>query len=334
MHRHTERSHTMRTILITVPLMTLVLLAGAIAFGGPGQPAPMGSINDPFRRVDHSDLPAVQSFTARDGTPLAYRAYAPQGTPRGSVVLVHGSSASGVSLHVLSRELAAAGLAAYALDMRGHGDSGTRGRIAHVGQLDDDLEDFMRSLQPARPATLAGFSSGGGFALRVASGERQRLFDQYLLLAPFISQDAPTYRPDSGGWVRVGIPRIVALSVLDAVGVQAFGSLPVMRFALNEQAKTMLTPSYNHALATNFRPRADWRASIRSANQPMRLLAGELDEAFFAERYAGLFKAEGKNVPVTLLPGVGHIGLTLQPQAVQAVVAALSDLQAAAPARP
>ena len=108
--------------------------------------------------------------------------------------------------------------------MRGHGDSGSKGQIAYVGQLDDDLEDFMRSVQPARPATLAGFSAGGGFALRVAAGERQTLFDQYLLLSPFISQDAPTYRPDSGGWVSVGMPRIVALSLLDAVGVHAFAS--------------------------------------------------------------------------------------------------------------
>lgn len=319
----------MRLTLIALPLLALLLLAAAIAFGGPGEPAPMPSINDPFERVDFSGLPAVRQFAARDGARLAYRAYAAQGTPRGSVVLLHGSSASSVSLHVLAGALAEAGLAAYALDMRGHGASGIKGQIAYVGQLDDDLEDFMRSVQPARPATLAGFSAGGGFALRIAAGERQTLFDQYLLLAPFISQDAPTYRPDSGGWVKVGIPRIVALGLLDAAGVPAFGWLPVTRFALNEQARSMLTPTYSYALAANYRPQRDWRTSIRSARQPMQLLAGQDDEAFFAERFAALFQAEGKNVPVTLLPGIGHIGLTLQPQAVQAVVAAVHALQAA-----
>ena len=317
----------MRKVLITLPLVTLLLLAalgGAIAFGGPGEPAPMTSINDPFKGIDYSDLPALSRYSARDGAALAYRVYAPQGMPRGSVVLVHGSSASSRSLHVLARAVAESGLSAYALDMRGHGDSGSKGQIAYVGQLDDDLEDFMRSVQPARPATLAGFSAGGGFALRVAAGERQTLFDQYLLLSPFIGQDAPTYRPDSGGWVSVGIPRIVALSLLDAVGVHALASLPVTRFALNEQGKLMLTPYYSYALATNFRPRADWRASIRSATQPMRLLAGQQDEAFFAERYAGLFQAEGKDVPVTLLPGIGHVALTLDPLAVRAAVTAMT----------
>ena len=311
-------------------LTTLAVAAAtAIAFGGPREPAPMASINDPFRNVDYSGLPTTRSFEARDGTRLAFRAYAAEGTAKGSVVLVHGSSARGSSMHVLARALAAAGYAAYALDMRGHGESGTKGQIDYIGQLDDDIEDFVRALQPARPATLAGFSSGGGFALRIAAGERQKLFDNYLLLSPFISQDAPTYRPNSGGWVQVGMPRYVAIGVLHALGVQAFDHLPVTRFALNDAARAVLTPQYSFALAQNFRPRPDWRASIRAANQPMRLLAGSEDEAFHADRFEQVFKAEGKDVPVSLLPELGHIALTLDPAAVRAAVAAVQALDAA-----
>jgi alpha-beta hydrolase superfamily lysophospholipase len=205
--------------------------------------------------------------------------------------------------------------------MRGHGASGTKGLIDHVGQLDEDVEDFMQAVRPARPATLAGFSAGGGFALRFAAGPQQRAFDHYLLLSPFISQDAPSYRPGSGGWVEIGVPRIVALSLLDAIGVRAWHHLPVTRFALNEHAKALLTPSYSFALAMNFRPRRDWRADIAAARQPMALLAGADDEAFHADRFEALFA--GRNVPVTLLPGIDHIGLTLQPQAVAAAVAAV-----------
>ncbi len=319
--------------LVLAALLSLAALASAaaaaIAFGGPGEPAPMPSINDPFRNVDYSALPAASSFQARDGTPLAYRAYAAEGTPKGSVVLVHGSSARGSSMHVLARAFAAAGYAAYALDIRGHGESGTKGQIAYIGQLDDDIEDFVRALQPARPMTLAGFSSGGGFTLRIAAGERQKLFDNYLLLAPFISQDAPTYRPDSGGWVQVGMPRYLAIGALHALGVQAFDGLPVTRFALNDAARAVLTPQYSFALAQNFRPLPDWRASIRAAGQPMRLLAGSDDEAFHAERFAAVFKAEDKDVPVSLLPGLGHIALTLDPAALRAAVAAVQSLDAA-----
>jgi alpha-beta hydrolase superfamily lysophospholipase len=314
---------TWTRILLPTLLIPAGLLAAAIVFGGPAQPQPMDSITEPFRHADYGKLPPLQHTPARDGTPLAFRSYLPAGTPRGSVVLTHGSSADSRSMHQLAQALAQAGLATYALDMRGHGGTGARGQIDHVGQLDEDLEDFMRMLQPPHPRTLAGFSAGGGFALRMAGSERQALFDRYLLLSPFLSQDAPTYRPDSGGWVKVGVPRIVGLSLLNAVGIHALDSLTVTRFALNEQAAALLTPSYSHALALNYRPSADWQATIRAAGQPMQVLAGTQDEAFDAGRFAEAFAAAGRPVPVTLLPGLGHSALTLQPQALQAVVAAV-----------
>jgi non-heme chloroperoxidase len=117
-------------------------VALAIAFGGPSQPAPMNSISNPFKNVDYSDLPAAKHFAARDGTNLAYRAYSAAGSAKGSVVLVHGSAAGGDSMHVLAKAFAAAGYTAYALDIRGHGESGNKGHIGYVGQLEDDLEDF------------------------------------------------------------------------------------------------------------------------------------------------------------------------------------------------
>lgn len=310
-------------VLLPLLLVPAALLGAAIVFGGPAQPPPMGSIADPFRHADHGHLPPLQRLAARDGTPLAFRSYPPAGTPRGSVVLVHGSSADSRSLHGLAQALQQAGLATYALDMRGHGGSGDKGRIGHVGQLDEDLEDFMRTVEPARPRTLAGFSAGGGFALRIAGSPRQMLFDRTLLLAPFLGQDAPTYRPDSGGWVSVGVPRIVALSLLNALGIHALDGLVVTRFALDEQAQSQLTPAYSHALAKNFRPPADWQAAIRAVRQPMQVLVGAQDEAFDASRFEEAFADAGRPVPVTVLPGLGHAALTLQPQAVQAVVAAV-----------
>jgi pimeloyl-ACP methyl ester carboxylesterase len=84
----------------------------------------------------------------------------------------------------------------------------------------------------------------------------------------------------------------------------------------------MLTPAYSHALALNYRPPADWQATIRAARQPMQVLVGAQDEAFDSSRFAEVFAAVGRPVPVTVLPGIGHAGLTLQPQALHAVVAA------------
>ena len=42
---------------------------------------------------------------------------------------------------------------------------------------------------------------------------------------------------------------------------------------------------------------------------------------FHSDRFAEVFKNEGKDVPVTLVPGVGHIPLILAPPAMQAAVA-------------
>jgi len=315
-------------LLIPVPLVVLAGGAGlAIALGGPNDPPAMSSINDPFEGLDYADMPTASYFAARDGSKLAFRVYPPAGgAAKGSVVLVHGSSARGSSMHVMAKAFAAAGYAAYALDIRGHGESGRKGHIAYVGQLEDDIEDFARSAKPARPSTLVGFSSGGGFVLRFAGSPRQKLFSSYLLLSPFVSQRAPTHRPNSGGWASVGLARYLAIALFDAVGVRLFNDLPVVKFALNEEARRFLTSQYSFALAQNFRPERDYRANIRAVEQPLHVMAGQDDEVFYSDQFTGLFKAEGQNVPVTLLPGIGHIPLTLVPAAIQAIITAVESL--------
>ena len=315
-------------ISIVVTMAVLAAIAGlVIAFGGPGEPAPMPSVNNPFEGVDFSDLPKVLYFTARDGTKLAYRFYpAAGGAPKGSVVLVHGSSATSSSMHVMAKGFAATQYDVYAPDVRGHGHSGTKGHIAYIGQLEDDMEDFVHATKLSQPSTLIGFSSGGGFGLRFAGSARQNLFSNYLLLSPFISPDAATARPGSGGWVTVGVPRIVAISVLNGFGVHAFQGLSVIRFALTQENAKILTPEYSFALAMNFGAERDYQTNIRAVREPFRVLVGQNDEVSFADKFAGLFKEAGKDIPVTILPGVNHISLILNPVAIQAAVNAVEDM--------
>ncbi len=321
----------MKRLLVTILIVVAVLVAAlglAIALGGPGEPPPpMSSINDPFKNVDFSDLPEVSHFTARDGARVAFRAYPAVGDAiKGSVVLVHGSSASSSSMHVMAKSFAAAGYAAYALDIRGHGQSGAKGHIAYIGQLEQDMEDFVNAIKLAQPSTLVGFSSGGGFVLRFAGTARQKLFSNYLLLSPWISQGAATLRPGSGGWATVGVPRIIAIAVLNGFGMHAFDDLPVVRFAVDERDKGFLTPQYSFALEQNFRPERDYQANIRAVRQPLRVLAGQNDEVFYADKFASVFKTAGKDVPVTLLPGIDHISLTLDPAAIRATIAAVESM--------
>ena len=317
-----------RLVLVLLSFLGVLaaLLSLVLVFGGPRSLPPLASINAPFAAVDFSDLPPLQPYTARDGTRLVFCAYASSPEPaKGSVVLIHGSSARSASLHPLARSFGQAGYAAYALDMRGHGESGTRGQIDYIGQLEDDLEDFLRAVEPPGERVLLGFSSGGGFALRFAASDRQDLFDRYVLLAPFLHQDAPTARPEAGDWVAVGIPRLIGLTVLNRFGLTQLNSLPVQAFALGTEARRFLTPTYSYALATNFRPHDDYRADMLAAERPLRVLVGEDDELFHAEQFRPVFEAGGRPVPVQTLPGVSHIGLTLEPAAIRAVVAATAQ---------
>lgn len=311
------------TILLATAVAGLAGFAAAIAWGGPHDLPPLASINNPFKGVDYSTVPPAQHYTARDGTSLAWHGYHPNpataATVQGRVVLVHGSSARGQSNHVLAQALAAEGYAVASLDMRGHGASGPRGQAAYVGQMEDDIEDFLRAVPHAGPQTLMGFSAGGGFALRFAGSARQDLFARYVLLSPFVHHNAPTSRPDSGGWVSVGLPRIVAVTLLNQIGITRWNHLPVLSYALNDVARELLTPHYSYTVATNFRPHDDYRADIRNARGTVCIVAGQDDELFYADRFADLFAQAGKPVPVTLVPGVNHMGLTLDAQAVATV---------------
>jgi alpha-beta hydrolase superfamily lysophospholipase len=320
-------------ILLAVAIVSFCGVAAAIAFGGPAQPPSMQSVSDPFKSVDFSDLPPRKRFSARDGAQLAYRAYGQAGSTgadKGTVVLVHGSSSRSDSIHALAKGFFEAGFIAYALDMRGHGESGEKGKIAYIGQLEDDIEDFLKASRPLGKKSLIGFSAGGGFALRFAADARRNLFDNYLLLSPFLSQASSTYRPASGGWVSVGMPRILGLVILNRIGISTFNDLPVTAYALSPEAQKILTPRYSFSLAMNFRPHNNYRADIASLSQPMEVLVGQSDDQFFPERFAPEFSIAGRNVPVSIVPNTGHMDLTLTPVAIQAAVTAIGLLNAGA----
>jgi alpha-beta hydrolase superfamily lysophospholipase len=315
------------TVTLTAPIAIFVASLGlALWLGGPGPIAPLASVNEPFSKVDFSAVPPNSLFTARDGAQLAWLHYPPQGEatqhPPRRIVLVHGSSARGQSMHPMAQALSTAGFDVAALDMRGHGDSGERGHIAYIGQLEDDLEDFMKAQAWPGPTTLTGFSSGGGFVLRVAGSERATLFDRYLLLSPFLHHASPTKRPGNDDWVSIGMPRIVALTIHNTVGITRWNGLPTLRFGLNDVARNLLTEQYDFNLTVNFRPHSDYAKDIRNIGRPLRIVAGVEDELFDTSRFQATFDEAGHAVPVTLIPGVNHMGLTLDARALRAVVAA------------
>ncbi len=304
-------------------------LAGAVALvlaamiGTPlVHPPELKSISETVARVDRSTMPALQRFSARDGTELAYRHYPARASAVGKVaILVHGSSGSSVAVHALADGLAARGVETFAPDIRGHGGSGTRGDIGYFGQLEDDLADLVAEVRrsvPAQPIVLLGHSAGGGFALRAAGAPIQDLFARTVLLAPYLGYDAPTNRDNSGGWASPDIPRILALAFLSRVGLPCCEALPALAFAVRPNAEKYVASTYSYRLLRNFAT-AGYKADLTAAKHPVSVIAGAADELMLADKYADAVHAVAPAVDVKLIAGVNHMEIVSAPQAVSAI---------------
>jgi pimeloyl-ACP methyl ester carboxylesterase len=304
-------------------LLALVGLA-AVVLGAmlsvPVVPPPLlASIETTARSADRSGMPEVQRFQARDGTWMAYRAY-PASAER-VAILVHGSSSSSSSMHNVAKVLSSGGISSFALDVRGHGQSGSRGEIGYIGQLEDDLADFITHIAKEYPQArlmLVGHSSGGAFTLRVAAGPLGARFERFILLSPYLGPFAPTTRPDSGGWANASVPRLVALLAMHRVGLKIGGDLPVLAFAVGPEGRMRLTSQYSFNLFANYRT-ADYAADFARAAGPVALLAGVNDELMWPEKYAEVAVSKRQKVSVTLVPGSNHMGIIIDDSALEAL---------------
>ncbi|MBS0472633.1 MAG: alpha/beta hydrolase [Proteobacteria bacterium] len=318
----------MRVVILALAAAAVLCvggLAAAIAFSRPAALAPMTSVENAFDGVDFSDLPAVSTFAARDGTRLGYRAY--RGDPQRVVVLIHGSSGTSASMHAVARAIHEAGATVYALSMRGHDGQGRSGDVDYIGQLEDDVVDLLKVLGPRTPGqtrTLLGFSSGGGFTLRFAGSPNGGQFDRLILISPQFPHDAPTVRQDAGGWVSVAIPRYVGLSILTRFGITAFNGLTTLGMAVDpaRAAAARQTSAYSFRMMRNFGPSDDYLGDFRRFKGPITLLAGAKDEIFLADRFAPVVKPARRDVRIEIVPGIDHMGMTTQPTALAAIVAA------------
>jgi pimeloyl-ACP methyl ester carboxylesterase len=286
-------------------------------------PPELRSISQARASVDYSALPAVERFQARDGTMLGFRHYPAGGPAAGrAAIVIHGSSgSSGTTIHALSGALAAHGVETFAVDIRGHGASGTRGDIGYVGQLEDDLADFIavvRKTTPAVPLTLIGHSAGGGFALRVAGSPIQNLFARTVLLAPYLGYDAPTNRPNSGGWASADVPRILGLAALRKIGINCCEALPTLAFAVAPNSENILVPAYSDRLMRNFATR-DYRADLVAATRPLTIFCGADDELMLADKYVQAVDSVAPRVDVRVIGGVNHMGIVSNPAAVSII---------------
>src|SRR3954453_10418902 len=288
------------------------------------RPPEMKSVSDSSKGIDWSTLPPLERFQARDGTWIGFRHYAANGPATGrGAIFIHGSSgSSGTVNHALTHAIAARGVETWALDIRGHGGSGTRGDIGYVGQLEDDLVDFVahvRKSAPDLPLTLIGHSAGAGFSLRVAATPIVRdLFVRTVLIAPYLGYDAPTNRPHSGGWANADLPRLFALAALRKLGIDCCSQLPVLAFAVPANSERILVPTYSDRLMRNFATRG-YRLDLPAVSHPLTIFGGANDEMMISDKYAEAVQAVKPSVDVKVIEGVNHMGMVTGPKAVWAI---------------
>jgi acylglycerol lipase len=119
------------------------------------------------------------TFTGTDGLRVFYRTWRPADAARAVVVIVPGFNSHSGYYEWAAGQLAAAGAAVYAVDLRGRGKSD--GPRFYVGSFDEYLSDVdgvvdaARSHEPGLPVFLLGHSAGGVLACLYALDHQARL---------------------------------------------------------------------------------------------------------------------------------------------------------------
>jgi hypothetical protein len=119
------------------------------------------------------------------------------------------------------------------------------------------------------------------------------------------------------------VGRIIALKLLNRIGVTWFNGLTVVAFAVDPHASVPLTAAYSYRMLIDFAAPPDALTRLAAVKQPFAILIGADDELFYADRYAPLIHGARQDVPVTLVAGVNHMGMITDPRALDADASAI-----------
>ena len=309
----------LKKILFSVLICAVIYFAIAavlIISGKPKTPIPeQGGLVFKELFVDYKSIPQLKTFAARDGAQLPYRLYPAQSDK--ALILLHGSGSHSRYFLPLAEFISSEGLAqVYTPDLRGHGSKPERrGDVDYIGQLEDDLADFIAMIRRDNPKAmivLGGHSSGGGLAIRFAGSKYGHQADAYMLLSPYLQYNAPTVRPNVGGWARPYMKRIIGLVLLNNLGIHWFNGLTVIDFNMPKEVRDGTeTLSYTYRLNTSYAPR-DYKKDLSAITQPLLVVVGSADEAFYADQFEPVISQFTKG-RVKLLPGVTHLGVVVSP---------------------
>ncbi|MEL6734882.1 MAG: alpha/beta hydrolase [Pseudomonadota bacterium] len=301
-------------------VLVLLIIAGPFLLVASDWPEPEfaaagGTLR--FHRTDLGQASAeIETWTAPDGSELSLRRYPTENPTAPLMVMIHGSGMHSGQFEHLATALAAEGVADVLVPaLRGHGPSPERrGDVDYVGQLEDDLAALIDAEAGAdQEIILLGHSSGGGLVVRFAGGPHGAMLDRAILLAPYLGHDAPTTRPNAGGWAHPLLRRYIGLEILNGFGVTALNGLQVVQFNQPEAVRAdpsagPMTDAYTYRLNTSYHPRPDLGADISRLPETL-LIAGADDEAFMADLYQPTMESFTSLGTYHVLPGLQHMNV-------------------------
>jgi acylglycerol lipase len=157
--------------------LAVLLLGGCIS-----RPAPPGiTAETPTETAGY--------FVMRDGTPLPYREWLPAGRPTAVMLALHGMNDSRDAWEYPSPDFSAAGIAVFAPDLRGFGETRTRGLWPGINGLTDDIRVMIGALQARYPRTkliMIGESMGAAALMVLATEPDPPAVNGYVLIAPAV----------------------------------------------------------------------------------------------------------------------------------------------------
>lgn len=272
-----------------------------------------------------------EQFTVRDGETLFARHFSAESDL--TILLLHGVTSESAAFNITAQMLRqVSGAAVVALDLRGHGQSeGTAGDVDYIGQYEDDVADVIRAIRTEKPEgrlILAGHSMGGGIALRYVQLMDAPAVDGYLLFAPHLGADAPTMpqpQPETAdiaaAFTQLHVPRLIGLTMLNMVGIQALNQQDTLFFNLPDTT----THTYSYRAMVNTAP-TEYSAALTAVDAPLLVVVGSHDEAFVAEQYPTAVAAYSDG-EVHIIAGESHNSIVESTAAMTIIQNWLDDTQ-------
>jgi acylglycerol lipase len=158
-------------------LLSVLLLTGCFA-----PVAPLGAVVE-------KPTETAGSFVMADGTALPYRDWLPAGRPDAVILALHGMNDSRDAWEYPAPDLAAAGMAVFAPDLRGFGATETRGLWPGTDGFTADIRVIVRRLRVRYPHTrliLMAESMGAAALMVLATQPDPPVVDGYVLIAPAV----------------------------------------------------------------------------------------------------------------------------------------------------